>query len=82
MVIPLHARIGRVLPAPGEGPSAEAMASGRFVMELDAETTTGARYLTTVAAERDPGYTGTAVMLGESALALAMADDSLPSRTG
>ncbi|WP_374928987.1 saccharopine dehydrogenase family protein [Kytococcus sedentarius] len=79
---PTRALLGRVLPAPGEGPSAEAMASGRFVMELDAETTTGARYLTTVAAERDPGYTGTAVMLGESALALAMADDSLPSRTG
>lgn len=58
------------------------MARGRFVMEVEATTTTGTRYVTRVAAEKDPGYTGTAVMLGESALALAMDDAALPDRAG
>ncbi len=79
---PTRALLDRLLPAPGEGPTAEEMAAGRFHMEVDAVTTTGARYLTTVAAERDPGYTGTAVMLGESALALATGGPSLPTGSG
>lgn len=79
---PTRALLDRALPAPGEGPSEEDMARGRFVMEVEATTTTGARYITRVAAEKDPGYTGTAVMLGESALALAAEDTALPERAG
>lgn len=79
---PTRALLDRRLPKPGEGPSEESMARGRFVMEVEATTTTGARYVTRVAADKDPGYTGTAVMLGESALALAMEDDALPDRAG
>ena len=39
-----------------------------------------ARVRTTFAADHDPGYNGTAVMLGESALGLAL--DDLPERAG
>ncbi len=81
MLGPTRAVLDRVLPAPGEGPSEEAMRSGRFVMDIHTTTTTGARYRTRVAAEKDPGYSGTAVMLGESALALAL-DEDLPAAAG
>ncbi len=79
---PTRAVLARVLPRPGEGPSEEAMAAGRFVMDVEAATTTGARYRTRVAAERDPGYSGTAVMLGQSALALALDEADLPGGAG
>ena len=42
----------------------------------------GARYRTTVAADEDPGYSGTAIMLGQSALALAFDGDTLPDAAG
>jgi len=77
---PTRALLDRVLPSPGAGPSGTTMANGRFTIEVDALTTTGARYRTTVAAEKDPGYGATAVMLGESGLALAL--DDLPLRGG
>lgn len=79
---PTRAVLDRVLPKPGQGPSAERMARGRFVMEIEATTTTGARYRTTVAADEDPGYSGTAIMLGQSALALALDTDGLPEAAG
>ncbi|USQ77744.1 saccharopine dehydrogenase family protein [Ornithinimicrobium cryptoxanthini] len=66
-----RAVLDRVLPAPGEGPSAEQRARGGFTMEIVADTETGARYRTVVSADLDPGYDGTAVMLGQSGLALA-----------
>lgn len=68
---PTRAVLDRVLPAPGQGPSREQRARGAFTMEITAETGSGARYRTTVGAELDPGYDGTAVMLGQSGLALA-----------
>jgi short subunit dehydrogenase-like uncharacterized protein len=59
------------LPSPGEGPSAEARAKGRFKTKLialgDGESVHGV-----VADQRDPGYGSTAVMLSESALCLAL----------
>ena len=58
------------------------MAAGRFVMDIFARTSTGARFATRVAADQDPGYTGTAVMMGQAALALALDDDRLPDRAG
>ena len=71
---PTRAVLDRLLPKPGTGPDAEARAKGRFRMEVLAETTSGARYSTTVAATADPGYNGTAIMLGQSALSLATDD--------
>src|SRR6478736_2542407 len=78
---PTRAVIDRFLPEPGEGPSPEAQAAGRFRLEIRSTTTTGARYRTRVGADYDPGYGGTAVMLGQTALALAL-DDGLPRRVG
>jgi short subunit dehydrogenase-like uncharacterized protein len=61
----------RLLPSPGDGPSPEQQAAGWFRMRAHATTTTGASYRSTVGAPGDPGYAATAVMFGESALALA-----------
>ena len=40
------------------------------------------RYLATIAAQGDPGYAATSVMLGETALCLALDRDHLPGRAG
>ncbi len=77
-----RAVLDRVLPKPGEGPSESQRAQGRFRMEISSMTTTGARYRTTVAAEHDPGYGGTAIMLMQSALCLALDGPRLPQRSG
>lgn len=79
---PTRAVLDRVLPKPGEGPDEKSLANGRFRMEIAARTTTGARYRTVVAAQGDPGYAATAVMLGESALCLALDRDRLPAAAG
>ncbi|KQX66001.1 trans-acting enoyl reductase family protein [Angustibacter sp. Root456] len=77
----LRPLVDRLLPAPGEGPSDDQRAAGRFRMRVHATTTTGARYVSTVAAQGDPGYAATAVMLGEAAVALAVGE-GLPSASG
>ena len=79
---PTRALLDRVLPAPGSGPSATVREKGWFRVVVDAETEQGRRYRATVAAPGDPGYAATAVMLGESALALAVDADRLPDRAG
>ena len=79
---PTRAVLDKVLPAPGEGPSEETMASGRFRFEITAEASNGSRYRSVVAAPYDPGYSGTAIMLGQAALALAEDDPGLPEADG
>jgi short subunit dehydrogenase-like uncharacterized protein len=79
---PTRALLDRVLPAPGSGPGEEAREKGWFRMVVDAETEDGRRYRATSAGPGDPGYAATAVMLGESALALALDGDRLPARAG
>jgi short subunit dehydrogenase-like uncharacterized protein len=79
---PTRALLDRVLPAPGEGPSEEARRKGWFRSVLDATTEHGRHYRATVAGPGDPGYAATAVMLGESGLALALDGDRLPDRAG
>ena len=79
---PTRAVLDRVLPAPGSGPSEEARRKGWFTMVVDAGTEDGRRYRATAAGKGDPGYAATAVMLGESALALALDGDRLPNRAG
>jgi short subunit dehydrogenase-like uncharacterized protein len=71
-----------VLPEPGTGPGEEARAKGWFRMVVDAQTESGRRYRATAAGPGDPGYAATAVMLGESVLALALDGDRLPRRAG
>jgi short subunit dehydrogenase-like uncharacterized protein len=72
----------QALPKPGEGPSEEARRKGHFTMEIHASTSTGSRYVETVAAKGDPGYAATAVMLGEAALCLVQDADRLPDVAG
>jgi short subunit dehydrogenase-like uncharacterized protein len=79
---PSRAVLDRFLPKPGEGPSAAQRAAGRFRMQIRAVTTSGARYRTKVGADHDPGYDGTAIMLGQAALCLARDGDRLPDRAG
>jgi short subunit dehydrogenase-like uncharacterized protein len=79
---PTRAVLDRVLPKPGEGPSEKTRTRGHFRIEIHAQTTSGGRYVATVAAQGDPGYAATAVMFGESALALALEGDRLPPRAG
>ncbi|MDO5735070.1 MAG: saccharopine dehydrogenase NADP-binding domain-containing protein [Propionibacteriaceae bacterium] len=79
---PTRALLDRILPKPGDGPTAEQRARGRFRLEIRTTTSTGARYVTKVSADYDPGYNGTAIMLGQSALSLALDGDRLPQRAG
>ena len=62
--------LDRVLPKPGEGPSEKVRENGHFRIEVHTRTSTGARYIATVAAKGDPGYAATAVMFGQSGLCL------------
>jgi short subunit dehydrogenase-like uncharacterized protein len=77
---PTRALLNRVLPAPGTGPSPDSIAHGHFVLDLDVYPVEGRPLRTRIAAPFDPGYGGTGVMLGESALSLAF--DELPERSG
>lgn len=74
--------LDRVLPKPGQGPSEKSQRNGHFTIDVYGRTTTGARYTARVAAQGDPGYAATAVMFGESALALALQRDALPESPG
>jgi short subunit dehydrogenase-like uncharacterized protein len=77
---PIRQGAVKVLPKPGTGPSEKAREKGYFKIEVDGVTESGRRLKATVAAQGDPGYKATAVMLGESALTLAL--DDLPGGGG
>ncbi len=79
---PSRALLDRLLPAPGEGPSEKARQAGRFRIDIHARTSKGTRYVSRVAANGDPGYAATSVMLGEAALCLARDEQRLPDRAG
>lgn len=81
-VPPLRLALDRVLPEPGKGPSTRTMDGGSFRSEIHSVTSGGRRMTAVVAADGDPGYKATAVMFGESALALALDEESLPDRAG
>jgi short subunit dehydrogenase-like uncharacterized protein len=70
----------RVVPAPGEGPSRRARDRGSFRVEVRGVSTDGERLVAIVSGERDPGYAGTAILVGESALCLA--EDALGAKGG
>lgn len=74
--------LDRVLPDPGEGPKEDLVRHGFFRIEIHARTPAGERWVCRVEAQGDPGYGATSVMLGESALALALDSDRLPDRAG
>jgi short subunit dehydrogenase-like uncharacterized protein len=72
----------RLLPAPGEGPDENTRRRGHFEMEIHTRTATGRHYVARVAARGDPGYTASSLMLGQSALCLALDHDRLPVHGG
>jgi trans enoyl reductase len=63
-------------------PNGDGAPRGRYRVETYAKTTGGARYVASMAQHGDPGYAATAVLLGESALALACDRNQLPDRRG
>jgi short subunit dehydrogenase-like uncharacterized protein len=79
---PSRALLGTVLPRPGQGPSDKTRRTGFFRIQIHTRTSAGAHYLANIQAQGDPGYAATAVMLGESALCLALDPDRLPGRAG
>jgi short subunit dehydrogenase-like uncharacterized protein len=79
---PTRALLDRVLPTPGTGPSEAVRRNGWFRMVVDAQAEDGRRYRAIASGTGDPGYAATAVMLGETALALALDGDRLPERAG
>jgi short subunit dehydrogenase-like uncharacterized protein len=79
---PSRALLGQLLPAPGQGPGEKTRRAGYFRIQIHARTTAGAPYLGTIEAQGDPGYAATSVMLGETALCLALDNDQLPDRAG
>jgi short subunit dehydrogenase-like uncharacterized protein len=77
---PTRKLLDRLLPDPGEGPSEQRRERGFFKIDTHARTSGGAHLVCRIEAPGDPGYKATAVMLGESALALAL--DDLPDAAG
>ncbi|WP_134427234.1 saccharopine dehydrogenase family protein [Mycobacterium ulcerans] len=71
----------RVTPKPGTGPSQKSRERGHYRCETYTTTTTGARYLATFTHNVD-AYASTAVLLGESGLALALDRDRLSELRG
>lgn len=61
-----------IVPKPGTGPGEKARNAGWFSMKTFTRTSRGAKYRTTFAADGDPGYKATAVILGEVGLCLAL----------
>jgi short subunit dehydrogenase-like uncharacterized protein len=61
-----------VLPGPGEGPSPEAQAKGKFDLRFLGRTAGGQELRVKVTGDRDPGYGSTAKMLGQAAACLAL----------
>lgn len=74
--------VERIAPKPGTGPSEEVRENGYYRVETYTTTTSGARYVATMAQSGDPGYKATAAMLGECGLALALDRDKLPELYG
>jgi hypothetical protein len=79
---PSRALLTQLLPVLGEGPSEKTRRTGFFRLQIHTRTSAGVRYLAKIEARGDPGYAATSVMLGESALCLALDRDGLPDRTG
>ena len=74
--------VDRALPKPGTGPSEAVRERGFYKVETYTTTTSGARYVATMAQRGDPGYKATAVLLGESGLTLAKDRDALSDLHG
>jgi short subunit dehydrogenase-like uncharacterized protein len=69
---PMRALARRTLPPPGDGPSKDKRESGSFIIRIDGFDASGRRVARcTITSEGDPGYSGAAKMLVESAFCLS-----------
>ncbi len=74
---PTRALLNRLfLPQPGEGPDKDKREKGYFDMLLTGHADDGSTIQARVRGDRDPGYGSTSRMLGESAVCLALDDDT------
>ena len=69
-------------PSPAPVPANTTRDNGHYKVETYTTTTRGVRYRATMAQQGDPGYKATAVLLGESGLALALDRDTLSDLRG
>ena len=69
-------------PAPGQGPSVEAMDGGFFRCDLIGRNASGQTVRAQVSDQGDPGNRATTKFVCESALALVLDADQLPDRAG
>ena len=72
--------VDSITPPPGIGHTEGSR--GYYKIETYTTTTSGARYVATITQHADPGFSASAVMLGESALTLAFQRDRLTDRCG
>ena len=70
------------LPKPGEGPDEKSRKAGFLRVRIFGESESGARKTMLVEGKGDPGYQLTSVLLGESALCLALDEAKLPKVSG
>lgn len=70
------------IPKPGNGPSKEIMKNGYFKMRIKGKTSKNEISQVTVYGNSDPGYSATAKMITESALALILNKDKVPESFG
>lgn len=77
---PARRLLRRLAPAPGEGPSQQAMDGGSFCCDLIGRTASGHALRGRIAGQGDPGNRATTTFVCESALALALNRSELPGR--
>ena len=70
-----------ILPKPGQGPSKKSRKDGFFILDLIGAQSNNILKVT-VSCSSDPGYSGTALMIGEAAVCLAQNEESLPQNFG
>lgn len=78
----IRRQLAKLMPEPGQGPSARVRESGYYVIDLLGKHPAdgGADLRVRIRGDRDPGYGSTSRMLGEAAACLAQ--DDLPSAGG
>ncbi len=67
-------QLSRWIPEPGQGPSKEERDNGFFHTTTYARTADGQQFQGVTSLKADPGYKGTALMLSEAALTLALGE--------
>ena len=70
-----------ILPKPGQGPSEKSRKNGFFILDLIGVQSNNTLKVT-VSCGSDPGYSGTALMIEEAAVCLALDEELLPQYFG